>query len=688
MTQEKHLESDAPPGETVLSFCRFCEALCGIEVSVESDRVVAIRGDRSDPLSHGYTCPKGRGLAEWHHHPERLDRPAMRRGEALEPVEWEDLLGDLSTRLLDVIDRHGRDAVGFYIATGVAFDANGRRTAERMQRALGTKSKYSATTIDTPSKLLVSEMMSGHPGLVPAPDRKDGSLFLFFGTNPVVSHGHLNAFPDPIVTIRELGSKGEVWVIDPRRTETARLVDKHLRTRPGSDFALLAYLVRELLIDGSDTTYLANHAIGVDELTSAVAPWDLPAAAARTGLRPMDLKALLGSIRRHGRIAGQTGTGVTMSATANITEWLLWALHIVTGSFDRPRGSWFHPGYLKRLDARAAPAPESSFARPGPGPASRPDIPGRWGEIPCAAMADEIEAGNLRALIIVGGNPLTSFPDATRIDAALRRLEVLAVADVVETETTRIASHVLPVAGQLERADMPLFIDQFMPNVLTRYTPAVVPPGADRRPVWKALCDLAGLMGLSVLPEGIEPATATDDDLLAVIADRSRSSFAHITENRVDIDEEAAFGWVRQRVLPNGRWRLAPEALVAQLGVVAPPEPIVLIPRRQMRHLNSQMAGSDTRGQRDAPELMVNPADADSLGITEGARVRVSTRGGSLIALARLNNDLVPGAVSLSHGFGDPNVSNLTRSDGDVDPLSGMVLQSGIAVSLESLEDA
>lgn len=370
--------TDGSTTRTERSFCRFCEALCGIDVTIEGNSVVAVQGDRSDSLSHGNTCSKGRALPAWHHHPDRLDSPTLRGREGLVEVDWDELLDDLSVRLQDVIDRHGRDAVGFYIATGVAFDANGRRTTERMQRALGTKSKYTATTIDTPSKSLVSELMSGHPGLVPAPDRESGSLFLFFGTNPVVSHGHLNAFPDPVVSIRELASTGEVWVIDPRRTEMARLATRYLQIAPGSDLALLAYLMRDLLADGADAAYLADDAVGVSELTSAVSSWDVEAISARTGLGSDDLEDLAQAIRSHGRIAGQTGTGVSMSASANVAEWLLWALHIVTGSYDRIGGMWFNLGYLKRLDIRATPSGDTSI-QPVLGSDARPDIHVRWG---------------------------------------------------------------------------------------------------------------------------------------------------------------------------------------------------------------------------------------------------------------------------------------------------------------------
>jgi anaerobic selenocysteine-containing dehydrogenase len=376
-----------------------------------------------------------------------------------------------------------------------------------------------------------------------------------------------------------------------------------------------------------------------------------------------------------------------MSSTANISEWLLWALHIVTGSFDRVGGMWFNPGYLKRLELRATQSSDVPL-QPVLRSDARPDVPVQWGEIPCAAMADEIEAGNLRALIVIGGNPLTSFPDPPRIDAALRSLDVLAVADVVETEMTRIATHVLPVAGQLERSDMPLFIDQFMPSVATRYTPAVVPPAEDRQPLWRVLGQLAERMGLVVLPDGLDAQTATDDDLLAVVADRSRSSMAHITDVRVDVDERSLFGWVRDRLLPDGRWRVAPQPLVDQLVDVAARDPMVLISGRQARHVNSQMMESESSGKGDPPDLFVHPSDATAHDIVHGGLVRISSVSGSVVASARLDDRMVPGAVFLPHGFSAPNVGDLTSGTLGVDPLSGMVLQSGLAVSLNPVDES
>jgi anaerobic selenocysteine-containing dehydrogenase len=667
---------------TVRSYCRFCEALCGVLVTIDGDDVTKVRGDPDDPISHGYTCPKGRALGSWHHHPQRLDHPLIRRDEQLVEVSWDEMFDDLALRLRANVTTLGPDAIGLYSGTGSAFDASGRRIAERWLRLVGSRNRYSSGTIDAPCKPYVAELMSGHPGAVPAPDREEAGLLVLVGVNPVASHGHLNAFPDPVRSLRDLADRGGLWVIDPRRTESARLANGHLAPRPGTDYAAIAYLVRELLRDGASHDYLDRHATGVGRLVEAVEPFDLETAAQICDVATTDLGALLEAVRRHGKVACQTGTGVGMSASANVTEWMLWALQIVTESFDRPGGSWFHPGYLRSLDRRSL-RPRSGD--PDPGPPSRPDLPSRLGEFPVVAMYDEIEAGNLTALFVAGGNPMTAFPDLSRIDKALAGLDVLAVADVVETETTRVATHVIPVCGQLERADLPFFVDQFMPSVSTRYTPAVVSPGADRKPLWWFFATLGERMGLDVLGTGKRADETTDDDLLRELGDRSRAGdFDRLRFDRVVVDATPqVFGWIHEGLLPDGRWRIAPEPLVSQLEQMTHPEGTLLIPMRQLKHLNSQL--TDGRGitNPDRPVLLIHPADAERLGVIDGGSVRVRSESGVVELGAVVDETVRPGSVAVPHGFSDPNLGDLTTTTSHVDPHTGMVLLSGLSVRIE-----
>src|SRR5919108_4406276 len=268
---------------SVRSFCRICTSVCGILVDVDVDgdteRVVRVRGDKDHPLSHGYTCPKGRALPRMHHHPDRLERPLMRVGGELRPATWDACLDDLGDRLRTIVDRHGPDSVGVFFGSGVGMDAAGYKMAERLHRAIDTPAKFSPLTIDGTAKPLVSDLVGGSVALNGRPDYDNATFVMYVGSNPVVSHGHTVAIPDPVTSLRVLRSRAEVWVVDPRRTETVRLASRHLAPRPGTDHAVLAFLVREVLRDGADRQVVERHTVDADRLADAVEPFTLAHAA-------------------------------------------------------------------------------------------------------------------------------------------------------------------------------------------------------------------------------------------------------------------------------------------------------------------------------------------------------------------------------------------------------------------------
>jgi anaerobic selenocysteine-containing dehydrogenase len=669
------------------TFCRICSAACALIVTTDGARVVSARGDNDDPVTRGYSCPKGRSVGALHHHPKRIDGALLRdSSHALVATDWDDCLDDLGTRLRGVRDEHGNDAVAVYMATASTFDSIGSRYAARFSQGLATRNRYSAVTLDSPSKPLVAELMAGRSDLLPAVDRERATLSIFIGVNPVVSHGHFNAFPDPVTRIRELSAGDrEVWVIDPRETETARLASRFLQPRPGTDWVLLAHLVRELLDNGADATFLDEHASGVDRLRAAVATVDRTMAIERTGLAGEEIDDLLAALRRHERVAAQTGTGISMGEAANVTEWLTWALHVIKGSYDRPGGMWFNPGFIGCHDRRrVSPLPETVTVDTSP--PSRLDLPSRMGEYPSAALVDQIERGEVRALIVYGGNPLNSLPDPERVAAALASLEVLAVLDVVHTETAELATHVLGCTDPLERADVPYFLDQFLAEVGSRYTPAVVAPAAEHRHAWRIFHALGERLDIEVLPGDVDPLDVTEDELLARIAARARRPFEELREQRLIVDEQATFGWV-EASLPDGRWRVAPPELVAQLEALlaaAPDDGFLLIPRRQPRHMNSLLRDAGASGRLDEPGVFVHSADAAAHGVLDGDPITVRSDAGEMRGVIRFDDRLRRGVVSVPHGWpGAAHVGRLLTGARDCDPLTGMVRQSGVPVSLE-----
>jgi anaerobic selenocysteine-containing dehydrogenase len=661
---------------TTRSFCRVCTSVCGILVDTVGEQVVRVRGDRDHPMSQGYTCAKGRALPAMHHHPRRIERPLMRAAGSLKPTSWELCLDDLGARLQEIIGRHGPSAVGIFFGSGLGMDAAGYRMAETLQRSIRTPARFSPLTIDGTAKVLAAILVGGFPGLTPQPDYERAKLVVYLGVNPVVSHGHSAGMPSPSTTVRSLRARAEVWVVDPRRSETARLASHHIAPRPGTDYAILAYLVRELLREGADPGVLADRAVGSDALRTAVEPYTLGHSARLADVPADQLTALAAAIRRAGHLAIDSGTGITMSADANVAQWLAWALMILTDSMNRPGGVWFHPGFYRQLDAAPIrPLPlERIF---GPGPPSRPELSGFLGEWPCAALPSEIAAGNIRAVLNLGGGLLTAFPDERVLRPALAQLDVLATTDIIDNETTALSTHVLPTKDQLERADISLW-DFMSLRVAAQYSPPVVEPVGERRSTWWVLAELGRRLGhelVGVLSSDDGP--ESDDEMLAAQTSRARCTFAELAVRRyVETSAELPAPWVEDHLQRLGGWRLAPPQLVAQLAALDPPPPLCLVPRRQKRHLNSQLTFLG-----DAVEVMLHPDDAASAGVADGEPVIVRSASGELTGIARIDSGMRRGAVSVPHGHSGANVNVLT-SHQQADPLTGMARYSGVQVSV------
>jgi anaerobic selenocysteine-containing dehydrogenase len=653
------------------SFCRICIGVCGVIVEEVDGRAVTVRGDTAHPISAGYLCAKGRALPDLHAHDNRLDGPLVRTPQGtLAPAEWDDALAGLGARLNDLVGTYGRDAIGFFTGNGTYLDSAAYWASRRLQTRLATKHIYSNMSIDAAAKYRVGELMAGTYAITPHVDPA-AKLIVMLGTNPVVSHGQTPMFENPVQRLRESTRNGEVWVIDPRTTETARLADRHLAIRPGTDYALLAYLVRSML-EHADLADLSSRTEHVAELASAVAPYTSERAADETGIAETDLIELLRAVRQAGRLAVVSGTGVTMSTGANAAEWLIWALLLVTDSFDRPGGMWVNPGYLARLDQREMlPAvPPSAHGSP-----TRPDIPRLLGEWPAAFVPAEIEAGNLRALIVLGANLVTCLPDTNRVREALSKLDLLVVLEVSHTETTALATHVLPVHAQLERPDVSVLNDLFNPIVSTQYTPAVLSQSTGRRSAWWTLAHIGQALGVTVLPAALDAETATDEQVLSYLVGGDTVENLRSAQVPWVTAPRPEHGWVDGR-LPLGKWDLAPRQLVAQLASMQTPAPLVLTPRRQPKRMNGQ-----TMRDSGKPEVLLHPDDANAAGVIDGELVDVVSGVGSIRLIARVTESTRPGAASLAHGWADANVNLLV--DGQlVDPLTGMPCLSGTPISI------
>ena len=662
--------------DTKRTHCKICTAQCGLLVEVEDNVITRVKGDPDHPLSKGYSCPKGRALGRLHHHPDAISNPLMRRGDELVETDWDSCLDDIAARLRAIIDAHGANAVAFFFGSGLGMDAAGYRTAEAFYGSLGAPPKFSPMTIDGANKVLVSSLVGGFPGLNGKTDNEHVDMLVYVGVNPVVSHGHNTGMFNPAKVIRAIAARGQVWTIDPLRTETAKFSTEHLAPYPGKDYIILAWLVREIIANGP--VELAQPVSGLAQLSVALADLDAATAAAIAGVPESQLHALLAAIRKSGGVVVETGTGVSMSLSANLTQWFAWVLMILTGTMNQRGGCWFHPGFIGQFDSFELPLLENPFT---PGAPSLPQVSGLIGEWPCAALAGEIEAGNIRALINLGGSILRSFPDANRLQPALEKLALNVTFEVVANETTALSSHVLPTKDQTERPEIS-FWDTLCSSLSLFYNDTLVEPLGERRSAWWTISQLMGRMGLAAPGQFPEQDTNDADNLmLASQMQGARCSFDELIQaGSVSRTLQVPGEWVNRHIERIGGWRLAPQPLLEQWqeifladqADIGAPRSLCFIPRRQRRKLNASLSflGSPA-------DIVLHPQDALEHGVEHGQTIKVETDQGCIELKVNVSDDVRRGVASIPHGHESANVNFLTSAE-QVDPLTGMVRYTAI----------
>jgi anaerobic selenocysteine-containing dehydrogenase len=664
------------------TYCRICMVQCGLVAEVAGDQILKVRGDREHPLTNGYSCPKGRATGQLHHLEGAITRPMMRKGGELLAVSWDEALDDIAAKLRVTIDTYGPNAVGMYFGSGLGLDSSGYAMEEAFYRALGTPPKFSPLTNDGTAKTMLAGAMGAFFGLNPKTDYENVELLVYVGTNPMVSHAHNTGMFNPGSWIKSVAKRGEVWTIDPVRTRTARLSTRHVAAYPGKDYAILAWLTREIIDGGPfDPQQPIN---GLEELRAALDDYDRAKAAAIAGVTEQELEDLLAAIRRRRRVAVETGTGITMSAGGNMTQWFAWLIMILTGSMNRKGGAWFHPGFLTPFESYKTRPLASAFT---PGSNVRPDVKGIVGDWPCAVLPLEIEAGNIRALFNFGGSLLRSFPDTNALRAALPKLDLHVNTEILENELTPLCTHVLPTKGAVERAEFTRW-DTLNWNVSLQYTPPLVEPTGERRSAWWVLSQFMRRAGLPV-PEHVpddDRAEGADEFMLAQLMKRARCSFDELKEKRyVEFPLEFPAAWVDEHFERVGGWRLAPPELLGQWSemraadeaALGRPKPLCLSSRRQFKKFNAQLSFLG-----EPADIILHPDTAAERGVADGEKVRVFNKSGEIVLTAKVDPGMRKGVCSIPHGHLHANVNNLTSTD-DVDPLGGMALYSGVPIEIE-----
>jgi len=715
------------PMTTAHLTCPLCEATCGLEVRLDGGTITSVRGDEKDVFSAGYICPKGASLKALHEDPDRLRQPMIKRADRWESATWDEAFAEIDRRLMPLIAEHGKNAVAVYLGNPSSHNLGALLYGRALYKAIGTQNIFTAGTVDQIPKHFSSGYLFGDPLTIPIPDLDRTDHLVLLGANPLVSNGSLMTAPDVRSRLKGIrGRGGKIVVVDPRRTRTAEASDEHHAIVPGTDALLLFALVHVIVAENRMALgRLSEHVRGLDDLRALSEPFTPDAVAPHTGIAAEDIRRMARELADAERAAVYGRIGTTTQTFGALASWLVDVLNVITGNLDREGGAMFPLAAAGQ--ANAAPGPRRAFVH-GRWRSRVRELPEVMGELPVATLAEEIlspGAGQVRALVTLGGNPCLSTPHADRLTAAVQQLEFMVSIDVYLNETSRHADVILPGPEPLARDHYDLVFYQLAVRNVANWTPAVL--DTDMLQEWESLLRLVGI----VTGQGPSCDVAALDDLVAADVARRRGVDVNAAAPRtgparlVDLmlqagpyditlaDLEAAphgldLGPLRPRVpdvlsTTSGKIELTPGEITIDVARLAaeldktPGDQLVLIGRRQLNSNNSWMhnlAPLVRGGNRCTAH--VHPEDAARLGLVDGGNARVRSRTGAITVPVEVTDAIRPGVVSIPHGWGHDVAgartpvaaahaganSNVLADDLLLDGLTGTVALNGIPIDV------
>ena len=736
--------------------CPFCEATCGLEIEVEGHEVVSVRGDAGDVFSQGFICPKAYGIKQLHEDPDRLTTPLVRRGGELVEAGWDEAFEEIDRRLSPILAEHGKNAVAVYLGNPNAHNLSALTHGTAWLRVLGTHNLYSASTVDQMPKQVSAGHMFGTMLSVPIPDVDRCDHLLMLGANPLVSNGSLLTAPNMRGRLRGIRERGgKVVVVDPRRTRTAEEADEHHFIRPGADALLLAALACTIVEEGlDDLGRLAEHVNGLDEVSELVRGFTPEAVAGPTGIEAGEIRRMARELAAADRGAVYARIGTCTQEFGTHASWLVDVLNALTGNLDREGGALFPKAAAGQKNS-SGPGGGGRGVRFGRWTSRVRGLPEFFGELPVAVLAEEIETpgeDQVHALITAAGNPIVSTPNSDRLERAVEGLDFMLAIDIYVNETTRHADVILPAPEPLEKSHYDAAFYQLSTRNIANYSPAVF---ERRGPAeWEIYMRLAGIIA-GQGPNG--DVGAFDDMVIQTLIQREVGIDGSRVEGREPAELLEALEPRRgpERVLdflirtgpygdgfgsdpegltlelleesphgidlgplsprlpemlrtPSGKVELAPEPIVADLerlrAALARERNggMVLIGRRQLRSNNSWMHNLPALVKgKDRCTLHIHPDDAVRLGLGDGEQALVRSAAGSVEAPIEVTEDIMPGVVSIPHGWGHDADgvrmsvaathagvnSNVLSDESQVEPLSGNAVLNGIPVEVSPVRE-
>lgn len=704
---------------TKYTHCGICLAACGLEVEVENNHVVTVRGDARHPFTRGFICPKGAASVEMRDDPLRVRHPYERIGSAWHRVGWPEALEKISRELREIVSKHGPNSVAMYYGAGTPTSSMNYMTADGFLRALGSDRMYNVLTLEFTNRYLVMEKMYGKQFSVTQPDLERTHCLLIFGSNPMVSLDH----PGMAASMRALKQRGgRLIVVDPRTTETARIADIHAQIIPGTDLFMLRAMISHIFERKlQDAEFLKTHCAGYD-FFEKWEPLSPEAAESICGVPAATIVRIAEEFADAQSACAICKLGINTSTHGTITYWLVEALNVITGNADREGGLIFNPGVLDLNQL-------SKMAIGHKRPKSRVgDFPYLTGSYPASIMASEIlseESDRIRALIVDAGDPSLVFPNSKKLDEALDRLDLIVSIDTYMNETAQRAHYILPTANFLEKDDLYITFPDHFPCPFAQWSHKVVEPPFEAMAEWEIFRDLSRCMCLPILNQRPLDLIFKLGDMVGRMIGRpgacsftppnyyslllglmGKVKFRRLMSNPHGIKAgEIQFGAALRRLAtPSHKVEVAPREFAEEIAKAVAVSctdkfPFRLITGERSPHTkntNLRGVGALTKNQSEN-FARINSQDAASLSVREGDMVVVSTANGSLEIQARVTDDIRKGVISIGHGWGrklchpdSTHVSephgvnaNVLTGDASLDALSGMPVYNSLPCSIQ-----
>ncbi len=703
--------------QTHFRTCNLCEAMCGIVIQHDGERVLSIKGDKDDPFSKGYICPKATALQDLHEDPDRLRHPVERTANGWQEISWPEALDKVAAGIQSVQKQYGQNALGIYLGNPNVHNLGGMLTIKHLLGSLKTRSRFSATSVDQLPHHIVSMHLFGHMLRIPVPDVNRTQYMLIIGGNPLASNGSIMTAPNMRQKLKDIKARnGKVVVIDPRRTETADIASEHHFIRPATDVLLLLAMLNEIYLQGYDKEHAKNNraaalAPEIERLADFTKDYSAESVAGITGITAIEIKRLVKEFCEAQSSVCYGRMGVSVQEFGLLCQYLIMVINIVTGRLDEIGGLMFPsaavdvvnnsgPGYLGKRRSRVSNLPDFN------------------GDYPVVAMSDEMLVtgeGQLKGFISVAGNPILSTPNGEKLDQAFEKLDFMVAIDYFVNETSRHANIILPPVSPLERDHYDVTFNNFAVHNVAKYSKALFRKDKNAKHDWQIYLELAKRLDKKaslatkverLLTKNLGPKFLLDQGL-------RRGPYAGMTLNKLKKSPHGLDLGPLKTMLPKAlkhkdkRIHLNVDFYQADLVRVQAmmqdydDSQILLIGRRHVRSNNSWLHNS-YRLVKGKPRctLMLHPKTAEQYGIKDGQDVKVTSRVGSVIIAAEVTDELMPSVVSIPHGFGHGrkgvkqkiaqahagvSVNDLT-DDTLIDQLSGNAAVNGVPVKLEAID--